>query len=141
MEPSMWTDSPLGRVSAIYHGASDDEVSSLVVSAFGPGAAYLDRLGKDGAARYVVEQIEQMRPAAKGTLTVTAQQSWFKDPFSAGAWAYFNPGTVTKYLPAMFAAQGRVHFCGEQTAVGSRGMEGALESGARAASEVATQLA
>jgi monoamine oxidase len=34
-----------------------------------------------------------------------------------------------------------VHFCGEQTSVSARGMEGALESGSRAASEVATQIA
>jgi monoamine oxidase len=141
LEPSMWTDSPLGRVSAIYHGATDDEVSSLVVSAFGPGAAYLDKMQPEAAARYVVAEIEKMRPAAKGTLTVTAQQSWLRDPFSAGAWAYFKPGTVTKFLPAMLQPQGRVHFCGEQTALAARGMEGALESGARAAAAVMAQLA
>jgi monoamine oxidase len=141
MEPSMWTDSNLGRVSAIYHGENPDEVSSLLVSAFGPAASHLDRMGKDAVARYVVAEIERMRPAAAGTLTVTAQQSWTRDPFSGGAWAYFNPGTVTKFLPAMFAAHGRVHFCGEQTSVTARGMEGALESGERAAREVAAQLA
>ncbi len=75
LEPSMWTDS-IGRVSAIYHEAKDDQVSSLLVSAFGPGARHLDRLGKDGVARYVVAQIEQMRPAAKGALQVIGQHSW-----------------------------------------------------------------
>jgi monoamine oxidase len=44
-------------------------------------------------------------------------------------------------MPAMFQPQGRVHFCGEQTAVGARGMEGAMESGERAALEVALGLA
>ena len=141
MEPSMWTDSPIGRVSAVYHGRGDDEVSSLLVSAFSASANYLDKLGHEGAARFVVDQIEQMRPAAKGTLTVTGQHSWTQDPFARGAWAYFNPGTVTQFLPAMFQARGRVHFCGEQTSVSARGMEGALESGSRAASEVATQIA
>jgi monoamine oxidase len=43
-------------------------------------------------------------------------------------------------MPAMFQPHGRVHFCGEQTAVGSRGMEGAMESGERAALEVALSL-
>ena len=141
MEPSMWTDSHLGRVAAIYHGADADEVSSLVVSAYGPAANHLDRLGPAGAARYVVAEIERTRPAAKGALTVTGQHSWTRDPFSGGAWAYFHPGTVTKFLPAMFAPSGRVHFCGEQTSVIARGMEGALESGERAAREVAAQLA
>jgi monoamine oxidase len=141
MEPSMWTDSHLGRVSAIYHGATADEVSSLVVSSFGAAANHLDRLGSEGAARYVVAEIERVRPAAKGALTVTGQHSWTRDPFSGGAWAYFHPGTVTRFLPAMFAPSGRVHFCGEQTSVSSRGMEGALETGERAARAVAAQLA
>jgi monoamine oxidase len=140
LEPSMWTDS-IGRVSAIYHEAKDDQVSSLVVSAFGLGARRLDRLGKEGSARYVVAQIEQMRPAARGALQVTGQHSWEQDPFAGGAWAYFNPGTVTRFLPAMFQPRGRVHFCGEHTSVRARGMEGAIESGERAAGAVAQQLA
>jgi len=141
LELSMWTDSPLGRVSAVYHEDKDDEASSLLVSAFGPGARHLDRLGKEGAARYVVAQIEQMRPAAKGALQVIGQHSWERDPFAGGAWAYFNPGTVTRFLPAMLQPQGRVHFCGEHTSVSARGMEGALESGDRVAAAVAPQLA
>lgn len=141
LEASMWTNSPIGRVSAVYHETKDDQVSSLLVSAFGPGARHLDRLGKEGAARYVVAQIEQMRPAAKGALQVIGQHSWEQDPFAGGAWAYFNPGTVTKFLPAMFQPRGRVHFCGEHTSVTARGMEGAIESGERAAGAVTKQLA
>jgi monoamine oxidase len=138
--PSMWTDSHLGRIAAIHRGPDADDVSSLVVSSFGAGAVHLDRLGKDGAARYVVAQVEQMRPAAKGTLAVAGQQSWSRDPFSGGAWAYFHPGTVTRFLPAMVQPHGRVHFCGEHTSLMARGMEGAVESGARAAAAVAAQL-
>lgn len=140
LEPSMWSDAPLGRVSAIYRGASDDEVSSLLVTSYGNGAAYLDRLGPDGAVRYVVAQIEQARPAARGALEVVGQQSWTRDPFSAGAWGYFNPGTVTKFLPAMYQPHGRIHFCGEQTGTAARGMEAAMESGERAAGEVIARL-
>jgi len=140
LEASMWTDSPIGRVSAIYHGSRDDEVSSLVVSAFGPGARHLDQLGAEGAAAFVVSQIEQMRPAAKGLLRVTARHSWEQDPFAGGAWAYFHPGTVTKFLPAMLQPKGRLHFCGEHLSVTARGMEGALESGERVAAAVAAQL-
>jgi monoamine oxidase len=141
LDPSMWTDSPLGRVSAVYHEDDDDAVSSLLVSAFGPGARHLDRLGAEGCARFVVSQIEQMRPAAKGTLRVVGQHSWEQDEYAGGAWAYYNPGTVTKFLPAMLQPQGRVHFCGEHASVTARGMEGALESGERAAAAVTAQLA
>lgn len=138
--PSMWTDSPIGRVFAIRGGVTDDEVSSLLVTAYGYKAAQLDRLGPDAAGRFVIAEIERMRPAAKGQLRVAAQHSWALDPYAAGDWAYFAPGTVTRFMPAMFQPHGRVHFCGEQTAVGSRGMEGAMESGERAALEVALSL-
>ena len=140
LEPSMWTDAHIGRVAAIYHGAGVDDVSSLVVSSFGAGATYLDRLGKEGAARHVVAQIEKMRPAAKGALTVVGQHSWSRDPFAGGAWAYFHPGTVTRFLPAMNEPHGRVHFCGEHTSLVAHGMEGAVESGWRAAAAVVAQL-
>ncbi|MCM2312898.1 MAG: FAD-dependent oxidoreductase, partial [Steroidobacteraceae bacterium] len=139
--PAMWTDSPIGRVFAIYRGPTDDEVASLLVTAYGHKASYLDRLGREGAARFIVAELERIRPAAQGRLRVAAQHSWALDPFAAGDWAYFAPGTVTQFMPAMFQPHGRVHFCGEQTAVGARGMEGAMESGERAALEVALTLA
>ncbi len=138
--PSMWTDSPIGRVFAIRGGATDDEVSSLLVTAYGYKAAQLDRLGPQAAGRLAIAEIERMRPAARGQLRVAAHHSWALDPHAAGDWAYFAPGTVTRFMPAMFQPHGRVHFCGEQTSVGSRGMEGAMESGERAALEVALNL-
>ena len=140
LPPAMWTDSPIGRVFAIHRSADDDEVASLLVTAYGHKAAYLDRLGREGAGRFVIAEIERMRPAAKGRLRVAAQHSWALDPYAAGDWAYFAPGTVTQFMPAMFQPHGRVHFCGEQTSVGARGMEGAMESGERAALEVALAL-
>jgi monoamine oxidase len=36
----------------------------------------------------------------------------------------------------MAAPHGRIHFCGEHTALANRGMEAAMESGERAAIEV-----
>jgi monoamine oxidase len=140
LPPAMWTDSPVGRVFAIHRGATDDEVASLLVTAYGHKATYLDRLGREGSGRFVIAEIERIRPAAKGRLRVAAQHSWALDPYAAGDWAYFAPGTVTQFMPAMFQPHGRVHFCGEQTAIGARGMEGAMESGERAAVEVALAL-
>lgn len=42
---------------------------------------------------------------------------------------------------AMLQPHGRVHSCGEQTAIHTRGMEGATESGDRAGREVMARLA
>jgi monoamine oxidase len=141
LPPAMWTDTLAGRVFAIPRSPADDEVVSLLVTAYGKKSTALDRMGPEGAARHVIAEVERMRPAAKGRLRPAAHHSWTADPWAGGAWAYFAPGTVTKFMPAMLQPHGRVHFCGEQTAMYSRGMEGAMESGERAAREVAATLA
>ena len=46
------------------------------------------------------------------------------------------PGQVTAFASEVGKPHGRIHFCGEHTAVSNRGMEGAMESGERAAFEI-----
>lgn len=137
LSPSMWCDGLLSRTFAQRDG---DEVLSILVTAYGNKASALDRLGREGAIARVVDEFERLRPAARGLLEAAAWHSWGLDPDSAGDWAVFAPGTVTRFLPAMFAPHGRIHFCGEQTAVANRGMEGAMESGERAALEALDYL-
>ncbi|MCA3254699.1 MAG: FAD-dependent oxidoreductase, partial [Alphaproteobacteria bacterium] len=50
-----------------------------------------------------------------------------------------GPGQV-RLLPALGAAHGRVHFCGEHVSTTQRGMEAASESGIMAAAEAADAL-
>lgn len=137
LSPSMWCDGLLARTFAHREG---DEVVSILVTAYGNKATALDRLGREGAARRVIADFESVRPAARGQLQAVAWHSWGLDPDAGGSWAVFAPGTVTRFLPAMLAPHGRVHFCGEHTALTARGMEGAMESGQRAALEALKQL-
>jgi monoamine oxidase len=43
---------------------------------------------------------------------------------------------VSAFANNLADPHGRIHFCGEHTAIANRGMEGAMESGERAALEV-----
>jgi monoamine oxidase len=43
---------------------------------------------------------------------------------------------VVDSVPALKEPAGLIHFCGEHTALSNRGMEGAMESGERAALEL-----
>ena len=138
LSPNMWCEGLLSRTFA--QRDASDEVASILVSAYGNKASALDRLGPEAAVARVIDEFEQARPASKGLLEGVDWHSWGLDADSAGDWAVFAPGTVTRFLPAMFAPHGRVHFCGEQTAVANRGMEGAMESGERAAIEVLAYL-
>jgi monoamine oxidase len=63
-------------------------------------------------------------------------QIWHEDQFARGAFTYFEPGQMTTLLPIAQRAEGRIHFAGEHTSAWHGWMNGALESGNRAAAEV-----
>jgi monoamine oxidase len=136
MSPNMFTDSLAGMVIAEHKGADPSEVTSLTVWLRGDRAAWADQVDTDYAIRKVIEDLERLRPAAKGQLEVMGYKSWYRDPFSSGDWAIFAPGQVTAFANDIANPHGRLHFCGEHTAVSNRGMEGAMESGERVALEV-----
>jgi monoamine oxidase len=133
----MWTDGPAGFVAPTRNGDTTDEVTSLTAWGRGFRARYLDRLGPDGAKAAVIKAIEEIRPAAKGQLEAIYVKSWELDQFAGGAdFMVWGPGEITEFFGELWAPHGRIHFCGEHTAVLDRGMEGAMESGERAAFEV-----
>lgn len=139
LSPTLWTDGTLGTVFAQRFGDDPKEVTGLVVNTRGWVADRLDRMGPEGAKAHVISEIERLRPAAKGALEAGGFHSWWLDPHNAGDWAIFGPGQVG-LVPNIAEPHGRVHFCGEHTATMNRGMEGAMESGERAAVELAARL-
>jgi monoamine oxidase len=134
--PSMATDGLINMVVAERKGATPQEVTSLTVWLRAANAKKLDGMSGKDAKAAVVKELERLRPAAKGQLEVAAYHSWINDPFARGDWAVWEPGQVTAFAHEVGKAHGRLHFCGEHTAISNRGMEGAMESGERAALEV-----
>jgi monoamine oxidase len=61
---------------------------------------------------------------------------WHEDPRALGAFTYFEPGQMATLLPLAQRPEGRIHFAGEHTSAWHGWMNGALESGNRAADEV-----
>lgn len=140
LSPAMWTDGLAGSILVNRDGADPARVTTLTVWCSARTARYLDRFTPAEAGRMVISDIERLRPAARGALQVAAMHSWERDPFSGGTWAIFGPGQVNEFVRNMSAPHGRLFFCGEHTAIGSRGMEAALESAERASLEVLAAL-
>lgn len=63
---------------------------------------------------------------------------WHEDQWARGGFAYFEPGQMSTLLPIAQQPEGRIHFAGEHTSAWHGWMNGALESGNRAADEVNT---
>jgi len=136
MSPNMFTDSLAGMVIAEHKGATPADITSLTVWLRGERAVWTDSVSEQEAINAVVADLERLRPAAKGQLEVMGYKSWYHDPFANGDWAVWKPGQITQLAHDIATPHGRLHFCGEHTAQSNRGMEGAMESGERAALEV-----
>ena len=134
MAPSIWADGSIERF-----GARNTEKGQQAAGvAFINGeAADKYRLMTDAEIfKYVELELVKLRPSMKGVLEPLSIQSCERDIHGAGDWVYWQPGQVTKYGNNMREKHGRIHFCGEHTAIMERGMEGAFESGERAALDI-----
>lgn len=133
---TLWTDDPLiGRVFVL-----GDDPAMLKLWTTGVGADLLDRLPTEAANRMIIERIEQMRPSARGQIEVARHYSWQKSPYARGIYHHIGTGMASDLAAATQHAGARLHFAGEHLAVESSGMEGALESGERAATQVLANI-
>jgi monoamine oxidase len=136
LDPGMWTDTAAGMVRPLRQGADEGDVTTLMTWARGPLAQRLDLLGPRAAQALVIDEIVKLRPAARGALEPIGFKSWQTDRFAGGTWSVWAPGQPQQFLPELARPEGRLHFCGEHTALSNRGMEGAMESGERVALEI-----
>ncbi len=81
-------------------------------------------------------------PAATAP-TEYVEHDWTADPWTRGCYgAHFPPGTWTQFGPALRRPEGLLHWAGTETATSWSGyMDGAVQSGRRAADEVLQALA
>lgn len=108
----------------------------LEAQAVGAEAERLGRLPEGERIAAALACVEQVFPGARRHYERGTSKCWGTDPWARGAFAYFRPGEVLALRPHLGTAEGRVHFAGDHTSPWSGWMQGALESGLRAAAEV-----
>ncbi|MEP3208129.1 MAG: NAD(P)/FAD-dependent oxidoreductase [Maribacter sp.] len=141
LPPSMWCDNLAGRFMALKNDLQDpDRVTSCVAFLNSNVALEIDKMKQEDAIALVTKTLEEMRPSLKGALDFTYYWTWVNNPYAGGAYAYWKPGEITDFSNRLADPIGRIHFAGEHTAVMNRGMEGAMESGERAAFELMNLL-
>jgi monoamine oxidase len=83
-----------------------------------------------------LENIIHIHPQAREEFEVGASKMWHDDEFAGGAFALFDPGQQTLLHKHITAPEGRIHFAGEHTSLAHAWIQGAIESGLRAAHEI-----
>ena len=128
------TDLPTG---AVWDGNEQQRGPQGILSFLAGGQAskgLQDLLHADGE-RGVIRQLEWLgRPSR---LIASQVVSWDHDPLARGGYAYFHPGFDPAWRAWLARPAGRIVFAGEHTSIKSQGyMNGAVESGLRAAAEL-----
>ncbi|MEM6683965.1 MAG: NAD(P)/FAD-dependent oxidoreductase, partial [Pseudomonadota bacterium] len=136
---SIWTDSPIERFAVLNRGEGG-AISSAIAFINGNEAYKYDFMTDQQAYDYTTQELVKVRPSLKGALEPLMVQSCHRNVHGAGDWVFWRPGQIQNYAPYMREAHGNIHFAGEHTALLERGMEGAFESGERAAFDVLEQL-
>lgn len=139
IEASMWTDGPFTLIRQQIEPDGTRELLSAL--AFSEKARRLDALPEVERGRFAIAEIGRIRPAARGLLEFIGAHSWEQAPYSRGCSHQYVPGRVMAWQQAMAQPHGRLHFAGEHLRRTEIGMEAAMESGERAALEIALRLA
>jgi monoamine oxidase len=129
------TDAPIVYT---WHATSHTDAENGIITVYtggGPGAK-LAALSDEERTQLAVAEIEKIFPGSSDLIEHTATVAWPNEPFTRGSYMALAPGEVTAHWRTLFEPAGRLFFAGEHATVYQGYMEGAVESGQRAAANI-----
>jgi monoamine oxidase len=113
-----------------------DYTGGTIGASFGSGSAV-------SRAQQFCAQIEPLLPGITQKFNGNAAVDfWPAYPWTKGSYSYWKVGQYTKFAGAEREQSGGVHFAGEHTSIDFQGyLNGAVETGERAASEILSDIA
>ena len=117
--------------------------AGILVNYTGGAAADAFAIGtpEEHAADFLT-RIEPVLPGLSSQWNGLATVDWWAgNPYSLGSYSYWKVGQYTRFAGIEREPQNGVHFCGEHTSIDAQGyLEGAVETGERAAAEIISAL-
>jgi monoamine oxidase len=130
------TDLAVRNVYYPDHGRDTGRGVMLASYTWGEDAQRWGSLSPGDRLLQALEDVARIHPQAVEEFEVGASKMWHDDEFAGGAFALFDPGQQTLLYNAIIAPEGRVHFAGEHASLSHAWIQGAIESGLRAAAEI-----
>jgi monoamine oxidase len=128
------TDLPIGNVLDACQG-QPGAAGILCTEAFAAASRRATAMTAEERLRWSRENLTRVFPEMAQEFVAGSSVCWDTEPFARGAWAYYAPGEMHTMFAHVATPEKRVHFAGEHTASVYL-MEGAAQSGVRAASEI-----
>ena len=118
------------------HGRETGRGVLMAAFTYGKDADRWAALLPDERISQAVKNVARIHPQIAQEFEAGVSKVWGEDRFAGGACAFFEPGQEARLYPHMVTPEGRIHFAGEHTSLKHGWIEGAIESGLRAAQEV-----
>lgn len=129
LPPGIWSDRSFGNVLPFVTERGDYLWVIVKEPAFG-------QMTDEEVMQRITAEMHEIRPSTVGRIEATKVVNWSSYPWLQGHTMYMEPGQIARFGNVVAAPHGRLHFAGEHTSVTMLGMEGAMESGERAAFEI-----
>ena len=126
------TDLPLPEVWNLSEGQPGQR-GLLMAYIAGPRAKLPDGLSVDDRVAWALGYMTRLFPELPDEYEGGTSYQWIEDPWARGAYPAYAPSQVIDLFPAVRQSEGRLHFAGDHASVWPGWMQGALESGNRAA--------
>ncbi|WKZ37333.1 MAG: FAD-dependent oxidoreductase [Anaerolineales bacterium] len=131
----LYTDHPIGMT---WDATSHLEHEHGILTAYtggGPGAE-LSKLSDEERIKTAVAAIKTFFPASSDLIEQAHTVAWVNEPFTRCSYLALAPGQIMTHWQTLFTPAGRLYFAGEHATVIQGFMEGAVESGQRAARKI-----
>src|SRR5262245_36941649 len=127
------------RATEIWDAASDQAAASRAIlgaTAAGESGRRTVGMTPEASLAVGVELVGGAFPGGRSEVGEGGVHPRSDGPLARGAFGVYRPRQMTTLMPVLASPEGGLHFAGEHTSVWTGWMEGALESGERAAREV-----
>jgi monoamine oxidase len=127
------TDLPIRALYYPDHGRETGRGVLLASYTWSEDAQRWGSLSPPDRIAQALENVAQIHPQVTQEFEVGASYMWHHDEFAGGAFALFDPGQQSRLYQAIIQPEGRIHFAGEHASLAHAWIQGAVESGLRAA--------
>ncbi|HEY8237998.1 MAG TPA: flavin monoamine oxidase family protein [Candidatus Limnocylindrales bacterium] len=127
------TDLPIRRMNYPTPDPTTSRGMLLASYTWDQDAARWGAMDEETRLEEALDDVAKIHPRIREVYEVGASHAWYDDRFANGAFALFEAGQQTQLQADIVKPEGRIHFAGEHCSLYHAWIQGALESGLRAA--------
>jgi monoamine oxidase len=127
------TDLPIRRMNYPTPDPSTSRGVLLASYSWSQDASRWGAMDEETRLEEALDDVSQIHPRIRDVYEVGASHAWDNDRWANGAFALFQPEQQSALQADIVKPEGRIHFAGEHCSLYHAWIQGALESGLRAA--------